>query len=62
MKEPDPRVSVEARQALTVAMTRGEPTYRDPDTGYDVMTEAALTDRGECCGSGCRHCPYPPSE
>jgi Family of unknown function (DUF5522) len=24
-----------------------------------VFTAAYLLKRGSCCGSGCRHCPYP---
>jgi hypothetical protein len=24
------------------------------------MTEKYLTDRGYCCGNGCKHCPYHP--
>lgn len=44
------------------ALRRGESTYRDPATGYEVMTSAALEAQGRCCGSGCRHCPYPPRE
>ena len=34
--------------------------YLDPK-GYRVMTEYFLTNRGYCCGNGCRHCPYSPS-
>lgn len=33
-------------------------SYIDPDTGREVMTEQYLWERGWCCGSGCRHCPY----
>jgi Family of unknown function (DUF5522) len=40
------------------AVEAGETFYLDPDTGFLVMTAAALSSRGECCGSGCRHCPY----
>jgi hypothetical protein len=40
------------------AVAAGLRTYRDPATGYVVMTELAHLDRGTCCGSGCRHCPY----
>lgn len=36
----------------------GAPTYRDPASGYDVLTADFLRRRGHCCGSGCRHCPY----
>jgi hypothetical protein len=44
------------------AMERGEPSYLDPLTGYVVLTAATLLAQGECCGSGCRHCPYPEAE
>ena len=40
------------------AVRRGEPSYVDPDTGYHVFTEVGHRQRGRCCGSGCRHCPY----
>jgi hypothetical protein len=42
----------------TRAVEAGVAYYTDPETGYLVMTAQALQDRGECCGSGCRHCPY----
>ncbi|KAK2908061.1 hypothetical protein Q8A73_009134 [Channa argus] len=32
--------------------------YVDPSSGYKVFTEYAHLQRGKCCGSGCRHCPY----
>ncbi|MBL7783041.1 MAG: hypothetical protein JNM22_17555 [Saprospiraceae bacterium] len=28
------------------------------DKGRWVFTAQYLLKRGECCGSGCRHCPY----
>jgi hypothetical protein len=28
------------------------------ENGYWVFTEHFLRQRGYCCGSGCRHCPY----
>jgi hypothetical protein len=31
------------------------------EDGFVVFTEAYLRRRGYCCGSGCRHCPYPKS-
>lgn len=40
------------------ALAAGVATYRDPATGYEVMTAAYLAERGTCCDSGCRHCPY----
>jgi Family of unknown function (DUF5522) len=40
------------------AVALGLPTYRDPQTGFEVFTEVALRDRGSCCGNRCRHCPY----
>lgn len=29
------------------------------ENGYWVFTEYYHLKRGYCCGSGCRHCPYP---
>lgn len=28
------------------------------ENGLYVFTEKYLRERGYCCGSGCRHCPY----
>jgi len=44
------------------AVRAGREGYLDPATGFWVFTEAALLDRGTCCGSGCRHCPYGEAE
>ena len=35
-----------------------DPARLDPATGLWVFTAAYLWDRGTCCDSGCRHCPY----
>lgn len=40
------------------AVDSGLSTYRDPGTGLMVMTAGYLAERGYCCSSGCRHCPY----
>lgn len=40
------------------AIARGERLYRDPRTSLWVMTRLAHLERGSCCGSGCRHCPW----
>ncbi|XP_037324749.1 uncharacterized protein C1orf53 homolog [Pungitius pungitius] len=32
--------------------------YVDPSSGYKVFTEYAHLQRGKCCGTACRHCPY----
>ena len=45
-------------QVHKTACDNGETTYTDPETGYSVFTELAHQQRGYCCGSGCRHCPY----
>ena len=52
------RVSDEAGRRHDAAVAAGEPGYLDPDTGLFVLTAAYLSSRGECCGRGCRHCPY----
>lgn len=40
------------------AIRLGQAQYFDPRTGYLVFTAQSLWDRGFCCDSGCRHCPY----
>lgn len=40
------------------ACNAGQPVYVDPASGYQVLTADALAARGECCSSGCRHCPW----
>lgn len=42
----------------SAAVAKGEHSYIDPETGYQVFTEIGLQARGECCGAGCRHCPW----
>jgi hypothetical protein len=37
-------------------MIEGEDYYREGP--YIVFTEKFLRERGYCCESGCRHCPY----
>jgi len=37
-------------------LVEGEDFYREGE--YIVFTEKFLRDRGYCCESGCRHCPY----
>lgn len=39
-----------------------ETFYIDPATGLAVFTEFGLRQRGSCCWSGCRHCPYEPGD
>ena len=40
------------------AVASGLDGYKDPATGFYVLTAKTLADRGECCTQGCRHCPY----
>ncbi|XP_029356647.1 uncharacterized protein C1orf53 homolog [Echeneis naucrates] len=42
----------------TVACEAKKQMYVDPSSGYKVFTEYAHLQRGKCCGSACRHCPY----
>ncbi|HYF46512.1 MAG TPA: DUF5522 domain-containing protein [Acidimicrobiales bacterium] len=65
LDEPHPaRLPVDhpARAAVLAAhgaaLAAGEPGYVDPATGLFVMTAGYLAERGTCCDSGCRHCPY----
>ncbi|MEZ5204547.1 MAG: DUF5522 domain-containing protein [Acidimicrobiales bacterium] len=40
------------------ALRSGLSTYLDPATGFTVLTSQYLADRGYCCSTGCRHCPW----
>jgi uncharacterized protein DUF5522 len=40
------------------AVTDDQPCYADPATGLSVFTAPFLLERGYCCDSGCRHCPF----
>jgi hypothetical protein len=39
-------------------MEQGYPVYTDPVSRLSVFTAEFLAQRGWCCRSGCRHCPY----
>ncbi len=58
----EPTVPPAAQAAHDQAVATGRSVYVDPDTGYLVFTTATLLAQGYCCGSGCRHCPYPGEE
>jgi hypothetical protein len=45
-------------RAHASAVARDLPVYTDPVSGLSVFTAVFLADRGYCCDSGCRHCPY----
>ena len=55
--EPDDRQAA-ISAAHDAAVAAGEPGYLDPETGYFVFTRVELAEKGECCESGCRHCPW----
>lgn len=38
-----------------------EPDFYLDELGRTVFTATYLRNRGYCCESGCRHCPYPKS-
>jgi len=44
--------------AHSAALDAGEALYVDPASGLMVMTAGYLAERGTCCDTGCRHCPY----
>ena len=53
----DPRFA-DIVAAHDAAVRATEMSYRDPATGLIVLTVSAHLERGTCCHSGCRHCPY----
>jgi hypothetical protein len=54
------RPSVPALTEHDIACREGREWYIDPLSGLLVFTEIKLIQNGNCCGSGCRHCPYEP--
>lgn len=42
------------------AVAAGAEGYLDPASGAFVFTARSLWERGRCCKTGCRHCPYEP--
>ncbi len=56
--EKRPVITPACQAAHDRAEARGLSGYVDPDSGLFVMTATYLRDRGYCCNSGCRHCPY----
>ncbi len=40
------------------AVIQGEISYIDPATGYLCFTALFHQNRGNCCLSNCRHCPF----
>jgi hypothetical protein len=44
------------------AMNQDLDEYKDPKTGFQVLTAKFHADRGFCCDQLCRHCPYLSSE
>jgi hypothetical protein len=55
---PKHRAYAEGMARHAAAVREGAPIYQDPITGFTVFTARFLADRGYCCDSGCRHCPY----
>lgn len=45
-------------EAHRAAVAAGEGRYIDPSSGFIVLSAEFLWQRGACCDSGCRHCPY----
>ena len=56
------RIDPECARRHDLAVARGQDGYFDPSTNLFVLTASYLARRGYCCGSGCRHCPYPEDE
>lgn len=52
------KLSKQIRELHRRTVIEGRDFYIDPETGHQVMTEQYLWERGWCCNSGCRHCPY----
>jgi Family of unknown function (DUF5522) len=55
---PDHPLRAEILAAHAAAVEAGEDSYIDPASGYTALTSLFLLRRGDCCQTGCRHCPY----
>lgn len=40
------------------AVKQKQLSYKDPETGFEVLTALQLLLNENCCGNACRHCPY----
>lgn len=40
------------------AVAQGKNSYTDPESKFNAFTRLFHIERGRCCGSMCRHCPY----
>ncbi len=56
LSKPDP-IQVTKSSVNDVASSTESDYYLE--NGYVVFTESYHKKRGYCCGSGCRHCPFP---
>lgn len=56
LSKPDP-TQVTKSGVNDVASSTESDYYLE--NGYVVFTESYHKKRGYCCGSGCRHCPFP---
>jgi|GEM_PF-1715740 len=54
----DPRMTANLLALHADACSKQQRTYKDPATGFAVLTEYAHRVRGQCCGNACRHCPW----
>jgi hypothetical protein len=54
MEEKKPKIT--KKNAQTPQFTEGVDFYIE--NGLYVFTEKYLRERGKCCQSGCRHCPF----
>jgi hypothetical protein len=55
---PDRDDYVAVMDAHHRALEEGRDGYTDPVTGLFALTARTLWERGRCCQSGCRHCPW----
>lgn len=47
-------------QEVRVKLNKDDKSLYYLENGKVVFTPNYHIERGDCCGSGCRHCPYDP--
>lgn len=60
--DPDDPAYPATIAAHEAAIAADQAGYLDPRTRLFVFTAAHHWERGTCCASGCRHCPYEPGD
>lgn len=60
--KPDDPFRDEILKLHSQAIESNLDEYKDPKSGFQVLTAKFHSNRGFCCDQMCRHCPYVTSD